>query len=133
MPPWKKRLVAVMYGEMARKPPQVPEPFAICWVDGGESPVSQTKKGETVKPLPGLAVRRAERSQPSAPTDGFVVIIPCPPVPAEPTVPNAAPAVKRTSPQLPTSSRPEAPSQPRLELPPPCWLSRVAMRREAAR
>src|SRR5512137_515645 len=128
MPPWKKRLVAVMYGEMARKPPQVPDPEAICWLEGGESPVSQTKNGLTVNPEPGWSVRRAVRSHPSAGTSTVAAVPPLAEV--VPTVPKAAPAVKRTSLREESSSRPETPAQPRLVLPPGAVLSRTASRRE---
>ena len=129
MPPWKKRLVAVMYGEMARNPLQVPEPERICCVDGSESPVSQTKNGESVHPPPGWALRRAEASQPVTGTEAE------PPVAldADPTVPKAAPSVKRTSAQPERSSRPDAPSQPRLLVPVEAAFWSAASRREAAR
>src|SRR5512137_1520446 len=101
---------------MARKPPQLPDPEAISWLEGGEPPVSQTRKGLTVNPDPGWRVRRAESSHPSAGTATVAAV----PRLAEvaPTVPKAAPAVKRTSLRVESSSLPETPAQPRLVLPP---------------
>src|SRR5512136_2686914 len=116
---------------MARKPPQLPDPARTCWLDGGESPVSQITKGLSVNPDPGWATRRAERSQPSVEISAGVAT---PPLKATvPTVPKEAPAVKRTSPQVEISSLPETPAQPRLVVPLAGGLSRAASRREAAR
>src|SRR5512136_1898302 len=118
MPPWKKRFVAVTYGEMARKPPHEPVPSSTAWLDGGESPVIQMRNGERVKPAPGCAVRRAATSQPSVGTVTGTAVPPAAPImPVAATVvtePKEAPAVKRISPHSAISRRPDAPAQPRL-------------------
>ena len=77
--------------------------------------MSQMKNGLIVNPDPGCATRRAESSHPRVGTSTGVVASA---VDARaPTVPKAMPAVNRTSLQALSSSRPEAPIHPRLELP----------------
>src|SRR5512137_1508838 len=130
MPPWKKRFVAVTYGEMARKPDQVPaEPVARLCAEAASSPVSQIRNGLRVNPAPGWEVQRSAVIQPSTGTStgrGDPATLSW-----APTVPTAMPTVKRASFQLPTSSRPEAPTHPSVDEPRGPAVSSTARLREA--